>query len=110
MGDDGNTPKIVRMRTGEHDVLPSHINRKVDHLAQVEQQIDRAFETDLGMNCGLEFLEVRQRKLAIDVDDDAPVFLLDNDHDLLLASGLSVTLVAYLTSFPHGGTGARKPG
>ena len=70
-GDDGNAPEVMRVGTCKNDVLPRHIHREINHLAQVEQQIDRlpdAFRLVFVLRA-VEELSVEEVALALDIPE-----------------------------------------
>ena len=60
--------RTLGMRAGEDDVLPGHVQREIDHLAQIEHQVEHTLELELVVDHLFEFLEVGKRELAVHID------------------------------------------
>ena len=64
VGDNCDALEVIGMSARELDLFPRHIERQAGHLAQVETQIDRAFELDLEIDDFLNILVIGQSEFA----------------------------------------------
>ena len=78
--DHGDAPEVPGVSAGEADVLPHDVHGVARHLRQVEQQFELGPAPQFVVDGGLEFAEIRERKLGIDRHLEQVLVFLDDDH------------------------------
>src|SRR5574340_636088 len=79
-GEDGDAAEIVLVLARKFQFLPCDVDTVGEHVAQVEQHVDRALELDTVVNRLLEFAVVVQRELAHHGDGNLVVLDVQGDH------------------------------
>jgi hypothetical protein len=83
VGEDRDAVEIVLVLARELQFLPGDVDAVRQHVAQVEQHVDPALETDAVTHRLLEFAIVIERELAQHGDGDLIVVDCDADHATL---------------------------